>query len=87
MAIAIHLRRRIGQTDATIAVVIVDRVIRVVGQVLVKRDGMAFQANYCLIHAEIGDLGRGMPCGARGQLVTLQQHDIAPALLGQMIQR
>ena len=87
MPVAIHLGFGIGKTDATVAMVVIDRIIGIFGEFLVKPDRMAFQPDHRLGHAEIGDLCRGMPCGSRCQLVPLDQHDISPAFLRQMVER
>ncbi len=86
MPIALHLRLGIGQPDATIAVVIAHRIFWIVAQFLVERDGMALEAHHGLVRAKVGYLGGGMPCRARGQLVALDQDDVAPAFLGEMIE-
>ena len=48
---------------------------------------MGFQPNHGLVHAKIGDLRSGMPSCSAGQFIALEQHNIAPALLRQMIER
>jgi hypothetical protein len=48
---------------------------------------MGLQPDHRLIGAKVRHLRGGMPGGARGQFVTLDQNDIAPAFLGKMIER
>lgn len=43
VAIAVHLLRSVGQANAAGAMVVVDRIIGIVGQLLVEPDRMAFQ--------------------------------------------
>ena len=86
VAVALHLRLGICQPDSTVAVVIPDRVVRIVPQFLVEFDGVAFQPDHGLVHAEIRDLRGGVPGRATGQLVSFDQNHIAPAFLGQMIE-
>ena len=35
--------------------------------------------------AQLRDQASGMPCGARGELFALKQHDVLPAKFGQMV--
>ena len=64
MPIGLHLLFGVGQANAAIAVMISDRILRIVPKLLVKGDGVRLQANHCLRHAEIRYLCRRMPCGA-----------------------
>ena len=86
VAITFHLGFGIGKTDATISVMVIDRIIRIGSQLAIERDGMTFQPDHGLIHAEIRDLCGRVPGGARCQLVTFNQHNIRPAFTGQMIE-
>ena len=85
MAIAVHLCLGVCQTNAAIAVMIIDGIFGVVCQFLVKIDGMGFQTNHGLGHAKVGDLSGRMPCRAGCQLIAFNQDNIAPALLRQVI--
>ena len=64
MAIAIHCRFIIGESYATITMVVVDGIVRVCRQLLIELDRMTLQPDHGLCHAEIGDLGRGVPGSA-----------------------
>ena len=86
MAIALHLRLGIGQPDATIAMMIIDRIVGILCQFLVEVDRMRLQPDHRLVHSEIRHLRCRMPRGARGQLIPLNQDDIGPAFLRQMIE-
>ena len=88
VAVAVHLRLRVlASLNAAVGVVVVDRVIRVVRQLLVEVDRVGLQPHHRLVHAEVGDLGRRVPGRAAGQLVPLHEHHVRPALLRQMVQR
>ncbi len=84
--IAIHLRFCIGQSNATVPVVVSDRIICIVAKVFVQIDRVRFQTDHHLGHAKIGDLRSRVPSRAGGQFVTFDQHDIGPTFLRQMIQ-
>ena len=87
MPVAFHLRLGVGETDAPVGVVIVDRIIRIGGKLAIESDRMALQPNHRLVHAEIGHLRCRMPGRSRCKLVTLDQNHIIPALAGQMVER
>ena len=86
VAVAVHLGLGVGQPYATVAVVIPYGVVGIIAQLFVEVDRVRFQADHRLVHPKIRDLCGRVPCGARGQLVPLHQHNIAPALLGQVIE-
>ena len=87
MPIAVHLGIRIGQPYAAIAVMVVDRILRIIRQLFVKIYRMGFQPDHRLVHAEIRDLRCRVPCRARGQLIAFHQNHIGPTLLREVIQR
>lgn len=87
VAVSVHLRGGVGQTDAAVAVAIADGIVGIVAQFAIKRDRMTFQPDHRLVHAEIRHLRRRMPGRARGQLVALQQHHVGPAFPGQVVER
>ena len=78
---ALHLRLGVGQTDAAITVVIVDRIIRIFRQLFVEIDGVGLEPDHRLARAEIRYLGRRMPSGSARQFVAFHQDDIGPSLL------
>ena len=86
MPVALHLRLGVGEADASVGMVIVDRIVRIGGKLAIERDRMALQPDHRLVHAEIGHLRGRMPGRSRRQLVTLDQHHVTPALAGQMIE-
>jgi hypothetical protein len=85
MAISLHLFFGVGQPDAAVAVVIVDRIIRIIRQLFVQADRMRFQADHRLVHPEIRYLRRRVPRRAAGQLVALDEYDVAPAFAGEVV--
>lgn len=86
MPIAVEMILCRRQSEPAGAMMIVDRIVGIIGQFPVQLDGMGFQANHGLHRAEIGDLCCRMPGGTRCQFVALQQNDITPAFLRQVIQ-
>ena len=85
--VALHLRLGVRQPDPAIAMVVVDRIVRVVRQFLIEFDRMAFQAHHGLVHAKIRHLRSRMPGCSRGQFVAFDQHNIGPAFLRQVVER
>ncbi len=67
--------------------VIVDRIVWIVGQLLVEFDGVAFKRNHGLRHAEVGYLRGRVPGGTRSQLIAFDKHDICPSFLSEVIER
>ena len=84
--VGVDLRGRMRETHAA-GNVVRNGVIRVRRQFAVKADAMALERNHGLVGAELGDLRRGVPGGARRQFVAFDQHDVVPALEGQVIKR
>ena len=87
VAVGVHLRLGVGDAHAAVGVVVVDRMLGILGEVAVEADGVALQPHHRAVHAEIRHLRGGVPCGAAGQLVALEQDHVAPALLRQMVER
>ena len=85
--VAIEMILGMRQPEAAGSVMVVDRVVRIVGQLLVERDRVRLQAEHALVGAEIRDLRGRVPGGARGQLVALQEHAVRDALLRQVVER
>ena len=79
----------LGRSEAQAAggMVIVDRVVRVVGQLLIEAYGVTLQRHHGLGSAEVRDLCGRMPGRAGGQLVPFEQHAVGDAFLRQMIER
>ena len=64
MSVSVHVSLGICEPDASISIVIADRIVAIGGQLFIEFDRMAFESNHHLRHAEIGDLCRRMPGGA-----------------------
>ena len=64
-----------------------DRLARLRFQRLVERHRIFVDLPDRVTHIEQWQQSRGVPCRTRGQFLALQQHNIAPALFGQMIKR
>ena len=86
MAIALHLRFGISQADTAVTMVVVDRVSGVFRQFFIKIDRVGFQPHHSLVHPEVRHLSRRVPSGATGQFIALDQNNICPAFLRQMIE-
>ena len=87
VVVALHLLFGAGQPDASVRVVVIDRVLRVFRQFLVEIDRVGLESDHRLIGAKIGHLCRRMPSGSTGQFVAFDQHHVTPAFLGQVVQR
>ena len=87
VVIAIEMILGGGQPDAARAVVIINRVVRIIGQIFIEVNRVGFQPHHRLVWPEICHLSRRMPCGARGELIPLDQHAIADAFLCKMVER
>ncbi len=58
---------------------------RLLLQRLVEPDGVVMDVRRRVAHVEVGQQARGVPGGARGQLVPLHQHEVGPAGLCQRV--
>src|SRR5690606_6943916 len=85
VAVGVDLVVRVGEAQAA-GDVVVDGKFGVGRQLAVEVDAVALERHHGLVGAELGDLGRGVPGGTGGQLVALDQHDVAEALAGEVIQ-
>ena len=81
VTITLHLFFGVGQPDAAIAVMVVDRILRILSQLPVEIDRVGFQPHHRLIHPEIRHLRSRVPGRSAGKLVPLNQNNIAPPFL------
>ena len=85
MSISLHLAFGIGKTDTAISMMIINRIIRICGQLIIEGDRMALQPDHRLVHAKICDLRCRMPCRSGGEFITFHQYNIVPPFLCQMV--
>ena len=86
VVVAVDVILGVRQTDAA-GYVIGDREFRIGCQFGIKPGRVTFEADHDLNSAELSHLRSRMPCRTGRQLVALDQNDIVPAFLGQMVKR
>lgn len=87
MAIPLHLRLGICQSNTAVGMVIVNGIFRILGQLFIQINRMRLKPHHSLVHAEICHLRRRMPGRATGQLIAFDQNDVVPAFLSEMVER
>ncbi len=86
VAVAVEVGLVVAEPDPSVVAPVGDRRLGVGGESRVELDGVLLQPDHRLDGAELGHLAGGVPGRSRRQLVALDEHDVAPPVLGEVIE-